>query len=127
MFVFFSLATVYIVCPSNFVSDYHFGILKGIHIPLNRIGRVMVSMLASSGVMVSMLAASGVMVSMLAASAVDRGFKQRSGQTKDYNISIYCFSAKHTALRRKNKDWLAPNQDNVSEWGDIFIRGLLFQ
>jgi hypothetical protein len=26
----------------------------------------------------------GVMVSMLASSAVDRGFKHRSGQTKDY-------------------------------------------
>ena len=67
------------------------------------------------------------MVSVLASSAVDRGFKPRSGQTKDYKISIYCFSAKHTALRRKNKDWLVRNQDNVSEWGDISIRGLLFQ
>ena len=28
---------------------------------------------------------------------------------------------------RKNKDWLARNQDNVSEWGDMYIRGLLFQ
>jgi hypothetical protein len=26
-----------------------------------------------------------------------------------------CFSTKHTALRRKSKDWLARNQDNVSE------------
>jgi len=33
----------------------------------------------------------------------------------------------HAALRSKNKDWLAWNQDNVSEWGDISIRGLLFQ
>jgi len=30
-----------------------------------------------------------------------------------------CFSATHTALRRKNKDWFARNQDNVSEWGDM--------
>jgi hypothetical protein len=29
-------------------------------------------------------------------------------------------------LRKKNKDWLARNQDNVSELGDMFIRGLLF-
>jgi len=29
------------------------------------------------------------------------------------------FSAKHEALRSKNKDWLAQNQDNVSEWGDM--------
>jgi len=50
-----------------------------------------------------------------------------SGQTKDYKIGICCFSAKHEALRRKSKDWLAQNQDNVSEWGDMSIRGLLFQ
>ena len=30
-------------------------------------------------------------------------------------------------LRRKSKDWLARNQDNVSEWGEMCIRGLLFQ
>jgi hypothetical protein len=28
---------------------------------------------------------------------------------------------------RKSKDWLARNQDDVSEWGDMSIRGLLFQ
>jgi len=49
------------------------------------------------------------------------------GQTKDYEIGICCFSAKHPALRRKNKDWLVGNQDNVSECGDMSIRGLLFQ
>jgi hypothetical protein len=37
------------------------------------------------------------------------------------------FSSKHAALRRKSKDWLARNQDNVSESGDMTIRGLLFQ
>ena len=68
-----------------------------------------------------------VMVSVLVSSAVDRGFDPRSGQTKDYEIGICCFSAKHTALRRKSKDGLAGNQDNVSEWGDMFICGLLFQ
>ena len=68
-----------------------------------------------------------VMVSMLTSSAVDRGFEHRLGQTKDYKIGICCFSAKHAALRRKIKDWLARNQDNVSEWGDMSIRGLLFQ
>ena len=67
------------------------------------------------------------MVSVLASSSVDRGFEQRSGQTKDYKIGICCFSAKHAALRRKSKDWLARNQNNVSEWGDMSIRGLLFQ
>jgi hypothetical protein len=66
-------------------------------------------------------------VSVLASSAVDDGFKPRSGQTKDYKIGICCFSAKHTALRRKSKDWLAQNQNNVSEWSDMSIRELLFQ
>ena len=67
------------------------------------------------------------MVSVLASSVVDRGFEPRSGQTKDYKIGICCFSAKHAALRRKNKDWLARNQNNVSELSDMSTRGLLFQ
>ena len=68
-----------------------------------------------------------VMVSVLKSSAVDRGFNPQSGQTKDYEIGICCFSAKHVALRRKSKDWLAWNRDNVSEWSDMSIRRLLFQ
>ena len=40
-------------------------------------------------------------------------------------IGICCFSAKHEALRRKSKDCLARNQDNVSEWSDVSICGLL--
>ena len=43
------------------------------------------------------------MVSVLASSVVDHGLESRSG-----------FSAKHAALRRKSKDWLAQNQANVS-------------
>ena len=66
------------------------------------------------------------MVSVLASSAVDRGFEPWSGQTKDYEIGICCFSAKHVALRSKSKDWLARNQNNVSEWSDMSDRGLLF-
>ena len=31
------------------------------------------------------------------------------------------FFAKHTALRRTSKDWLARNQDNMSEWGDTCL------
>ena len=69
---------------------------------------------------------SGVMVSVLVSSAVHHGFELRWGQTKDYKIGICCFSAKYAALRRKSKDGLAQNQDNVSEWGDISIRRLLF-
>ena len=69
----------------------------------------------------------GVMVSVLVSSAVDRGLEHRSGQTKDIKIGMCCFFAENAALRRKSKDWLVQNQDNVSEWGDISIRGLLFQ
>jgi hypothetical protein len=69
----------------------------------------------------------GVMVSVLASSVVDHGFEPQSGQTKDYKIGMCCFSAKYAALRSKSKDWLARNQNNVSEWGDMSIRRLLFQ
>jgi hypothetical protein len=57
----------------------------------------------------------------------DRGFEPRSGQTKDYKIGICYFSAKHVAIRRKSKDCLARNQNNVFEWSDMSTRGLLFQ
>ena len=67
------------------------------------------------------------MVSVLAFSAVDRGFEPRSGKIKDYEIDICCFCAKHATLRRKSKYWLARNQNNVSEWSDMYIRGLLCQ
>jgi len=56
----------------------------------------------------------GVMVNVLASMMVDCGCGPRSGETKDYTIGICCFSAKHAALRKKSKDWLAPNQNNVS-------------
>ena len=48
----------------------------------------------------------GGMVGVLALSAVDRVFEPRSGQTKD---------------------WLARNQNNVSEWSDMSTRELLCQ
>jgi hypothetical protein len=67
------------------------------------------------------------MVSVLVTSEVDRTFEPQSGQIKDYKIGICCFYAKHATLRRKNKDWLARTRNNVSEWGDRSIRGLLFQ
>ena len=103
----------------------------------------MVSVLASTvedrgffgGVMVSVLASTvvdrgfigGVMVSVLASTVEDRGFEPRSSQTKDYENGIFFFSANYAALRRKRKSWLARNQDNVTEWSDMFIHGLLFQ
>jgi hypothetical protein len=91
------------------------------------IGSVMVSVLGIGSVMVNVLGIGSVMVSVLASSVIDCGCEARSGQTKEYKIGNCCFSAKHAALRSKSKDWLARNQNNVSEWSDISTRGLLFQ
>ena len=52
--------------------------------------------------------------------------KISSGQTKDYQLVFVAYDAKHADLRRKSKDLLARNQDNVSEWSNMYIRGLLF-
>ena len=64
------------------------------------------------------------MVSMLTLSVVDRGFEPRSCQSKNYKIVFCRFSAKHAALMKKSKDWLARNEDNVSDWGDMSISEL---
>jgi hypothetical protein len=61
------------------------------------------------------------MVSMFAPSVIDPVFEPRSGQSKDYKIGICCFSVSLAASRRRSKDWLAQNQDNVFEWGDMSI------
>ena len=66
------------------------------------------------------------MVSVLASSVVDRGFEPLSDQTKDYEIGICCYSAKHTSLWCKSKDWLAQNQENVSEWSNTSTRNCSF-
>jgi hypothetical protein len=58
---------------------------------------------------------SRMMLSMFDSSTVDHGFKARSGQTKDYEIGMCCFSTKHAVLSSWSKDWLARNQNNVSE------------
>ena len=68
-----------------------------------------------------------VIDSMLDLSAVERGFDIRSCQTNDYEIGIFCFSSKHAVLRGKSKDWLAQNQDNVTEWNYMSNCRLLFQ
>ena len=63
------------------------------------------------------------MVSVLATSAVDRGFEP--GHVKDYKIGL--FSTKHGALKSYGSLRLAQNKDNVFEWSNICIHGLLFQ
>jgi hypothetical protein len=47
-------------------------------------------------------------------SVIDHRLESWWGQTKDYEIDISCFSAKHAALRKKCKYWLARNKDNMS-------------
>jgi len=63
------------------------------------------------------------MVSVFFSCVVDRGLEHQPSQTKDYQIGICCFFAKHAALRSKNKDWWAWSLEDVSEW---FSGGLLF-
>jgi len=41
-------------------------------------------------------------------------------------LVFVAYNAKHSESRRKIKDWLARNQDNVFEWSDMSTRGLLF-
>jgi hypothetical protein len=67
------------------------------------------------------------MVSVLAVSAVDRGLNLRSGQTIDYSIGIPYYFDYHVSLRNEIKDWFACNQENMSHWGEMSFRGLLFQ
>ena len=67
-----------------------------------------------------------VMVSVHASSPKFCRFELQSGHTKDYEIGICCFTAKYAALRGRSKDWLARNQNNVSEWSDMSVHGLLF-
>ena len=42
-------------------------------------------------------------------------------------IYICKTSVKYTVLGIKSRDCLAQNQDNVSEWSNMFIHGLLVQ
>ena len=68
-----------------------------------------------------------IMVGMLDSIAVYRGFEPQSGQTKNNKIDFYCFSAKHVAFRRKSKDWLTWNQNNLSKWNNMSTHGQLSQ
>ena len=58
-------------------------------------------------------------VNLINSNVVDCLFKLTSGQTKENTIGICCFSAKHAALRKKDKEWVAQNLDIVSGWSDM--------
>ena len=68
----------------------------------------------------------GVMFGVLASSDLDHRIESWLGQTKYNKTGFGCFPANHTALRNKSKDWLARNEDNVSEWSNMSTHGLLF-
>jgi hypothetical protein len=55
---------------------------------------------------------------------VDHGYTLQSGQPKYYDFDFGCFYAKNAQLKTNIKDWLARNQDNISEWCDISTHGL---
>ena len=64
------------------------------------------------------------MVSEFASSVLDGEFEPQSGQTKDYDTGISCFSSKQGALRSKSKDWLAWTHDNLSDCSGMSTRDL---
>ena len=66
----------------------------------------------------------GVMVSVLPSRVLDCGLKTWSGQTKDLKKLV--FVASLLSMQLKEKEWLARNQDNVSEWSDMSTCRLLF-
>jgi hypothetical protein len=56
------------------------------------------------------------MVIMFVSSAIGHGFNPWSDQTAGYKL---VFASSHLACR----DWLARNEDNVSEWSSKFTCG----
>ena len=54
------------------------------------------------------------MGSVLASNVIDHRFKPRSGQIKNYEIGICCFSEKDTSLMSKSKGWCDRNLNNIS-------------
>ena len=68
----------------------------------------------------------GVMDNVLASKCGRSWVRAPVGSNQRLKKWYVCFSANHAAWRRKSKDWLARNQNNVSEWSDMSTRGLLF-
>jgi hypothetical protein len=60
----------------------------------------------------------GIMVIVLASSVVDSGLEPRSGQTKDFKIGICRFSAKHASIKKEKIIVLARNQNNTKAQKD---------
>ena len=71
----------------------------------------------------------GVMVSVLASSVIDHRFEPDRFKPKTLKLIFVAspLSTQHYSLRTRSRDWLAWNQDDMSEWGDMSISRLLFQ
>jgi hypothetical protein len=69
---------------------------------------------------------SDIMVSVLVWSVVDRGFEPGWVKPKTKKL-VFIASPLSTQHKGERADWLARNQDNVSDGDDMSIRRLLFQ
>ena len=64
----------------------------------------------------------GIMDSVLSSSVVYRGFEPLSGETKDYTIGSYCFSAKHAPLSINGLVFHATyNNISVISWRSVLL------
>jgi len=54
-------------------------------------------------------------------------FESDRVKPKTMKLVLVAFLLSTQALKKKSKDWSAHNQNNVSQWGDMSIYGLLFQ
>jgi hypothetical protein len=52
-----------------------------------------------------------------------RWFIMARTSTKDCKIGMCCLFAKQASLRRKREDWFAQNQNNASEWSNMWTHG----
>lgn len=68
------------------------------------------------------------MIYVLACIVVDIEFERRLCQIKDYKISIYCFSVKHTELgtRKEKQQWLVGSESEQVKQ-HFYMCGLLLQ
>jgi hypothetical protein len=67
------------------------------------------------------------MVSVFTSGVIDLVFDPRSGQIKDYKIGNTASLLSTLELRRKSNGWLTLSHDNVSDWSNKSVCGLLFK
>ena len=67
------------------------------------------------------------MISALTSSAVDCGFEPCRVKPKAIKLLFVASPLCRATLMRRSKNWVTRNQDNMSGWGNMYIRGLLFR